>query len=397
MLPLLIPSGPGNTGLVDVGILGAVIGIFAWLRREQMRVMLPYALPVGLLVIAGIVSAVNSDAETAVLAVVQDLFCLIWAAAIANAVRQRRWLLEVLLRAWVWSGIAWAGVLCVGRIAGIGWMAGLSARDGGRASLTFDDPNLAANYFLVCVGLILATSVVRHSAARAGSIAVVLLAIVFTGSNGAAVGLATMLGLGLLIGLGRRRGVLAAAAAAFLATTAVVVVVPHLNLAQVTQDAADSIQLLKDSIGRTDESSGSREELASETINLYLGGDLVGVGPGRTKATLSGTAAPYVKEAHNDYLATLVERGALGGAGLVVLIAVVAVRLGRTATWPQSAWVRDLVPRPEFLLALGAAIAVSALFYEVLHFRHVWAFLGLVAGIDPAVRRFEDRGPGELR
>ncbi len=397
MLPLLVPSGPGNTALADVGILALVVVVAVWLRHEHVPVGVPYLLPMGLLVTAGVTSAFQSGAESAVLAVLQDIFCLLWAAAIANAVRRRRWLLEVLLRVWVWSGLVWAGVLCVGRIAGISWMAGLSAKDGGRASLTFDDPNLAANYFLVCIALILATSVIRHRVARGLAVLLVLLAIVFTGSNGAAVGLAVMAGVGLLLGLRRRQGVLAALAAAFLAAAGVALVAPQVNLAQIGQQASDSVQLLKDSLGRTDESSGSREALASETLGLYLGGDLVGVGPGRTKAALKGEAAPYVKEAHNDYLATLVERGALGGLGLVALIAVTAVRLGRVATWTQSRWVSHVVPRPELLPALGCALAAAALFYEVLHFRHLWALLGLVAGIDPAAWGFERRGPGPVR
>ena len=385
VLPILVPSGPGNTGLADAGIVVAVVAVFAWLRAQRLHVNMPYLLPMGLLMVAGSVAAYLASAESAALAVVQDLFCLVWAAAIANAVRQRRWLLELFLRVWVWSGVAWASVMCFGRMAGINWLAGITPKDGGRASLTFDDPNLAANYFLVVIGLVFATSVVRHVVTRFVATAVLLLAIVFTGSNGAALALSTMVAVGVLLMIRRRGGVLAATAVATLTVVAIALVAPHVSLTQIRQSAADSVQLLRDSLGRTDESSGSREVLASETLRLYLEGDLVGVGPGRTKATLKGTAAPYVKEAHNDYLATIVERGALGGAGLTVLIAVVAVRLGRTATKPQTAWVRQLVPRPEFLLALGCAFIVSAFFYEVLHFRHLWAFLGLVAGIDPGL------------
>ena len=390
-LPLLVPSGPGNTAFADVGILAFVVAVLVWSWHERARLTFPYLVPVGLLATAGAIAALHSGAEFAVLTIVQDAFCLLWAATIANAVRRRRWLLELLLRAWVWSGVAWAGVLCVGRMAGIGWMAGISPKDGGRASLTFDDPNLAANYFLVCIAIILATSVVRHVVTRVLVIALVLLAIVFTGSNGAALGLLTLVGVGLLVGLRRRRGILAAAAATLLVAVGVALLAPHVSITQIGQQAADGAQVLRDSLGRTDESSGSREALASETLRLYLEGDLLGVGPGQTKATLRGEAAPYVKEAHNDYLATLVERGALGGVGLVVLIAMIALRLVRTATWRQSGWVRHLVPRPEYLLALGCALAVAALFYEVLHFRHVWVLLGLVAGIDPGVPLLADR------
>lgn len=386
-LPLLVPSGPGNTAIADVGMVMAVVAVVVWLKREGVPVLVPYLLPVTLLMVAGAVAAYHAQVGVALLPVVQDLFLLAWGAALANAIRRRRWLLEVLLRVWVWSSVLWAVVLCTGRIAGISWMAGTSAKDGGRASLTFADPNLAANYFLLGLGLLMATSVVRRTFVRILAVAVLLLALVFTGSNGAAVGLATMTCVGLIVSLARRRSVLAAASTALLLLAGVALVVPHVDVNRVGAMASDSVQVLRDSLGRSGESSGSREELATETIGLYLGGDLVGVGPGQTKAALKGAGAAYVKEAHDDYLATLVERGALGGVGLVILLLAVAARLGRLVTGRQSEWVRELVPRPEVLLGVGCALAVGALFYEVLHFRHVWAFLGLVAGIDPGATR----------
>lgn len=386
-LPLLVPSGPGNTAIADVGMVMAVVAVVVWLKREGVPVLVPYVLPVTLLMVAGAVAAYHVQVGVALLPVLQDLFLLAWGAALANAIRRRRWLLEGLLRVWVWSSVLWAAVLCTGRIAGISWMAGTSAKDGGRASLTFADPNLAANYFLLGLGLLVATSVVRRTFVRILAVAVLLLALVFTGSNGAAVGLATMTCVGLIVSLARRRSVLAAASTALLLLAGVALVVPHVDVNRVGAMASDSVQVLRDSLGRSGESSGSREQLATETIGLYLGGDLVGVGPGQTKAALKGAGAAYVKEAHDDYLATLVERGALGGVGLVILLLAVAARLGRLVTGRQSKWVRELVPRPEVLLGVGCALAVGALFYEVLHFRHVWAFLGLVAGIDPGATR----------
>jgi O-antigen ligase len=358
----------------------------------------PYLLPVGILMLAGSVAAYHSGDALALLPVVQDLFLLVWAACIANAVRQYRWLLAAVLKAWVWSGLAWAVVLCVGKMANISWMAGLSSKDGGRASLTFADPNLCANYFLIVVALLLATSVVRRRWARFLALCTVLLAIVFTGSNGAAIGLGAMVATSLVVGMVRRRGVVIATAVACVTVATFAAVAPHIDLNAIGSKASDSVQVLRDSLGRTDESSGSRTELATETIGLYLEGDLLGVGPGRTKATLSGQAAPYIKEAHNDYLATIVERGAAGGAGLVVLIIIIAFRLGRVTLWPQDPEVQALVPRPQWLLGLCCALAVAGLFYEVLHFRHVWAYLGLVAGLHlvathPAAVRGGHRAP----
>jgi hypothetical protein len=162
-----------------------------------------------------------------------------------------------------------------------------------------------------------------------------------------------------------------------------VLVAPHISLTDIQQEAADNISVLHDSLGRADESSGTREVLISEAFDVYLHDDLIGVGPTRTKATLQERAAPYVKEAHNDYTATLVERGLAGGVGLVVLIWVIGMRFTRVAGRAPRAGVAEVIPRPEYLLGLVCAFAVVGVFYEVLHFRHLWALLGLGAGIDP--------------
>jgi O-antigen ligase len=387
-MPILTPAGPGNTATADATIAAAVVITTAWLRRLGVKIRVPYLLGMGLLMLAGSIAALHAGSASSALTVLQDAFGLLWATALANAVRQRSWLLRNVLRAWVYSGVAWAGVLCFGRIAGINWMAGITPKDGKRASLTFNDPNLAANYFLCCLALLLATSVLKHRLSRVTSVLLLLLALVFTGSNGAATGLCLLLGAGFLLWVRNHHGITGAIAVVTLGAVLVGVSAPYVSLDQVRQRAADSVQLLRDSLGRTGESTGTRQALFSEEMRLYLHGNLIGVAPGRTKATLRNEAAPYVKEAHNDYMATLVERGALGGLGLVFLLCTIGLRLGRVARWPQSETVRALVPRPEYLLGLGLAFVVSAVFYEVLHFRHLWAFLGVVAGIDPGWTRW---------
>ena len=40
-----------------------------------------------------------------------------------------------------------------------------------------------------------------------------------------------------------------------------------------------------------------------------------------------------------------------------------------------------LVPRPWLLAVIGPVMATAAGFYEVLHFRHLWTWLGLVAAL----------------
>jgi hypothetical protein len=71
---------------------------------------------------------------------------------------------------------------------------------------------------------------------------------------------------------------------------------------------------------------------------------------------------------------------------------VVGTRFSRLVSRPQRAEVSVLVPRPEYLLGLVVAFGIAGFFYEVLHFRHLWALLGLGAGIEPTARRAGGNG-----
>ena len=385
-VPILTPAGPGNTALADLTMGAALVMTILWLYRHGGKVVLPYSLGIGILMIAGSIAAVHQRAGYSGLTIVQDLFLLLWGAAVANAV-QRPWLLRVFLRAWCWSGIAWAALLVSARMVGLDAVAGITAKDGGRAALTFGDPNLAGNYFLSALLVLLATRAIRRRWIRFLGVILILTAIVFTGSNGAVAGLSIGLGVAGAVRVRNTRGPVAAIAVVALLLALAGVAGPYVDLSAARQQAADSVQLLRDSIGRSDESGSEREILFSEGMRLFRTGDLIGVAPGRTKETLAAEAAPYVKEAHNDYVATLVERGWLGGIGLIILICAIGVRLTRVAVRPLPPDVAGLIPRPEYLLGLGCAFLAAGFFYEVLHFRHLWAFLGLVAGLDTMVRR----------
>jgi len=385
-MPLLAPSGPGNTSLADVPIVLAMLGVILWLSRNRVRLHVPYALGMWLLMLAGAVAAMaNRDIRsTAVLG--QDLFLLLWAATIANAVRADRSLVRLVCASWCWSGIVCAGLLVVGRLAGISWLAGQNDRDGSRAALTFGDPNLAGNYFVSALFLVLAARCPRRPLARTVAVIVMVLAVIFTGSNGAMLGMVVGLGAGVLVGSWRSRGPIAATGLACVLVLGGGTLVTSVDWTSLQEQAAAGGPVLHDSFGRSDSSSQDRQVLFAESSRLFWNGTIVGVGPGRTKETLAAIPAPYVKEAHNDYMATLVELGVVGGLGLVVLLASVMARLARVVGRPRHARdpaaTQELLPSPHFLVAMTASFLMSGLFYEVLHFRHFWAFLGLVAGLD---------------
>jgi O-antigen ligase len=162
---------------------------------------------------------------------------------------------------------------------------------------------------------------------------------------------------------------------------------PHVDLRALQARAAASVPLLRDSVGRSGESKAERDKLLTEGKVLYARGDLLGIGPGRTAKVLATQAAPYVKEAHDDYLATLLERGVLGALGLVVLVATVTVRLSRVVGRPLRADYAAVLARPEMLAGACAGMLLSGVFYEVLHFRHLWALFGLIAATDLWGRR----------
>jgi hypothetical protein len=127
--------------------------------------------------------------------------------------------------------------------------------------------------------------------------------------------------------------------------------------------------------------------ILEEGFNVFLSSSGTGVGPAGTKATLARSQAPYVKEAHNDYLATLLERGLIGAVGLIVLGVAVAARSIPLLFGRLPAEFREAVPRPWLLVVIAPVMATAAGFYEVLHFRHLWTYLGLLAALSLVAER----------
>ena len=99
--------------------------------------------------------------------------------------------------------------------------------------------------------------------------------------------------------------------------------------------------------------------------------------------------------AHDDYAASLVERGVLGALALVCLFVIVLARCRRIAARGLRPSYASIFPRPELLGAAVIGMFISAMFYQVLHFRHLWALLGLVAAVDLWGRRDSQGTPAD--
>jgi O-antigen ligase len=396
LLPFLVPAGPGNTAPADVGIGLCIVLAVLWSVREQLTVKLPYLAGVAGLLLGGAFAASVAGAPIEVaLVLVQDVLLLAWAAALALG-RHNPAIVAVVTRAWCRTAPLYSGVMVIAYLLGLSALSGVSARNGVRASYTFGDPNMAGNYLVVSLFIMAACKHPRSPGVRRIGYAVVLVAIAFTGSNGAMLTLLVGLVLSLAVTRYRRSGAIAGlttlAASVLVAGVLFAFVMPQVDLNQLRERAAGSVPLLRDSLGRSDSSTSERATIVQEGANLWLRGDGTGFGPARTKATLAATQAPYVKEAHNDYLAALLERGLIGALGLLVLGIAVFVRCVHLVVGTLPKVYADLVPRAWLLAVIGPVMATAGGFYEVLHFRHLWTWLGLIAAL-VLVMQDEERRP----
>ena len=91
--------------------------------------------------------------------------------------------------------------------------------------------------------------------------------------------------------------------------------------------------------------------------------------------------APFVKEAHNDYLAALTERGVIGALGLILLMAGLVTRAAGIANRGLKPSFAAVVVRPNAIIGALAGSMVAETVYELLHVRHLWTLFALVAAL----------------
>jgi O-antigen ligase len=385
LLPLLVPAGPGNTAIADAAMAGSLLVAVLWVSRERLQLSFPYAAGVSLMVIGGALAATVVAAPLSTgLVLAQDVFLLLWAATLALG-RYDPAIIAAATVTWCRVAVVYSGIVIVAYLIGFTPLSGVTGHDGVRASYTFGDPNLAGNYLVTSLFIMLACKRPRAASTRRVGYALVLVAMGFTGSNGA---MLTLLIGGVLcasIHVWRRRGALAGltslAVAAVVAAIMMVFVLPRVDFDAIRAQASAGVPLLRDSFGRSGNSTSERATILGEGASLFLQGHATGVGPAQTKASFAATQAPYVKEAHNDYLATLLERGIVGALGLLLLGGAVTGRCWRLLTGTLPRELEAAVPRFWLLVAIAPVMMVAAGFYEVLHFRHLWTWLGIVAAL----------------
>lgn len=382
LLPFLEPSGPGHISPVDVLVATSIGACLLWAGSARAELRLPYALSGGLFLLAGAVAGlVGSYPGQSLLSLAQEIPLLLWCAAITNLARLPD-ALATILRTWAYSALVWAAVLIAGVAVGNATVAGLTEETGPRAALTLGNPNLAVTYFFLSVFIVWAAQRPRRRLLRWGGYALLITAMMLTGSNGGIVALGAGTVVAGTLAIRRRHGIPAAVAVTALAAVSGVLVLSSIDVAAVQGWARRSgTQWLVESFGHAENSVQSREELLNQSARLYYEGGLLGQGPASTESRLVANLSSIQHEAHDDYTAALIERGVPGAVALLLLLGSVGIRTWSIGTRPLRRDFAVAVPRPLGLVGGVVGSLVSGLAYEFLHFRHVWALLGVIAAL----------------
>jgi O-antigen ligase len=382
-LPLITPTLPGNTGPVDGPMAVAIMATLLWLGSTRQDIRIPYVFPMGLLMFAGALAAMlGSFPVPGGIALVQDLILFAWCTTVVNVCRTPH-AFRFVVRAWAWSAAAWGAVVVVGAVGGLSGLAGMESA-GGRAALTFQHPNQAGNYFLVSLMVAALCPPVRRRVGRASIYGLILAGLLFSGSMAALIGLVLATVVSGLIALWRRGGWVAITGGLAVVALGAGLSITFLSPGDISRKAhASDNSLIRSSIGRGTRSGEGRFVQFRQMMDLYGSsgiGSVVGHGPAATRELLASKLSPWVHETHNDYAAAVLERGVLGALAFLLLFGTLAVRMGTLVRGHLSRGFRAVSSAGPLAGAL-VAVGASGFFHEVLHFRHVWALLGLVGAL----------------
>jgi O-Antigen ligase len=381
MIPLAVPAGPANGAPIDVLMAMAIGACLFWAGSTGQKWRFPYGIAVALFLAGGALGGlVGPVPGIGAIAFAQDVWLLAWCWAVVNIAKSPS-NLKTLLTTWAYSSIGWAIVPFVGLAIGSAALTGRTANQGGRIQITLADPSYAANYLFISIMIMWAIGRPRHRVFRYGAYALLLTVIAMTGSNSGVVALIVGTVVAATLGIYRRSGIVPATTALAFIVLAGYFMASQISLTTIENNAHDSrYAFVRNGIGRGT-SFEQRGQLLQESISLYRTGNPLGEGPVSTKPRLHKEMAPFEKEAHDDYVAALIERGALGFLGLVLLVVILGRRTLFSATGNLTEGFAKVVIRPNALAGAVAGTLVAGTVYELLHVRHVWTLFGLVTAL----------------
>jgi O-antigen ligase len=391
LVPFVLPAGPAQIALLDAISLIALALFYGSAVARRVPVVLPFAVPV-LFIGAGSLLAVTNavSVQASALSIAQDLYLYLWFVALV-AVMSRQGDLFGFRVAWLLAADASALVVLGQAIAGGAFPAHFLAAEGFRPAGTFYGANMCADYLALSVFVALSLWRRAPRPVVAASIALLVVGILVTKSNGTLIALALGLAVTVLTAVlrsdGRRVRALGGVALLVAGVLFTGWLATEWNLARSVGSAG------KASIfGRMEKSSTGRKEIWSQLV-ARLERHPLGIGPGNSSlqpVPIGHRERPGMsfqgKEAHSDYVAYATERGPIGLVGhLLWVLAGIVLVLGGPARRRDVDWLRAV-----FAGGLVAS-AVHSTVIEKLHFRHYWLFLALACAL-AAGERFRPAG-----
>lgn len=394
-LPMQTPRYDYNVTPSDVVILLFIVLAAASFWRSRVRLRLPLTAGFVLAITGGAVAVTQSIVtRESASALLQDAYLFAWFLLVVNLIAVAP---EKLVRraAVVWMLVA----VAVGTFT---WIIQLRCPESipvifghttatrfCRVSGTLFDENLAG-YFLV-IGLFVAWAAPRPRGLFGKAIVTVpiVLGINATQSITALIVLiAGAVATAAVSFVSRRQ---AAAAATILVLALAVIAVAALP-PDFERDPSGVLQSIgsegtfEGSLGRSDTAFSGRSQRWREALQFFGGNLLIGIGPASTDNALAAQRAPIGGELHNDYVAGFLERGVVGGIGVVVLFgaaAAWAMRVAIDRSLRRRGW------RPAAFAGAMIAVLLTAITLETLHFRHQWLLFALVIGLGLRQERAE--------
>ncbi|HWC14345.1 MAG TPA: O-antigen ligase family protein [Actinomycetota bacterium] len=392
-LPVLLPRGPGNSVPADAAMLLFLAVAVAVLWARRVRVEVPLGGSYLLIVLGGTLAVTRSVAPVEAGAVVlQDLYIYLWFLAAVNLIlldgSDR--LPRLVLATWNLTATAIALlVIAVGvTFPTIPYVFGWPmATEYGRVMAMFRDPNMAGNYLVVSLFVLWASPIPTHRRWKLLATLAFVLAIYHTHSITALVTLVAGCVVGVIVASVVRRGAAVAAILVLVGiATVIVAFVPrdYFSGPQDTTELISNSDVFAGSLGRSNTSLSLRVLRWRDALMTFGDDIILGIGASTSDMALRERGFPTSGEIHNDFIAGFIERGLLGGAGVIALFVVMtrrALQVGTDTALRRSGW------RPSALVGAMVAVILAGISLETLHFRHVWMLFALITALGLRERR----------
>lgn len=387
LVPVVVPAGPGQTAIVDVLNLAAIAAFALSALSGTRRVQLPLLIPALVILVSSLIATVNAESvKDCALALAQDAYVYVWFVCLANVLADQGDL-RALRIAWTVTAVLISGFGVWTIIAAPSGPASMVALHGPRASATFYNPNMLADYLVTSFFIALSLLGQIRGVLVSLTLGALGLGLIATKSNGGmltlAAGLVVWTFARLRIGGLRPASVVAIALISMSIACAGFWATSEMGVGSGALRSLQSGSFL----GRAAHSSESRQKIWEQLLRTYTRSPL-GIGPGNSRwivLTAEERERPdsfLAKEAHSDYMGFAIERGPIALIALLVSTAQCfgmgfwLLRRSLEANAPPNAGVLASA-----MLAAFAASTLHSFVIEKLHHRHFWLFLAMLCAL----------------